>query len=192
MYEGIDTIVLQNELAFEDELPFAWRSCALPLSAGLEARHVESNVRLLQICLTLDESTSADKAEDAQQNLDVARLDMKVNLLLDLVGKLLLQNHPRPLPGKLRLNARGAAWQARAESSDEALKIGETGMVEIYLHEYLLDPLRLAARVIHCEGGRVEVRFDRASDTVVDLIDKLTFRRHRRQVAVARQPRSAS
>ena len=191
MYEGIDTVVLQNELAFEDELPFVWRPCQLPLSAALQHRHTESNVRLLQVCLTLDDQSAPEKkAEDAQQSVELARLDMKMNLLLDLVGKLVLQNHPRSVPAKLRLNAHGAAWHA-PKSQDERAKAGDPGIFEVYLHEYLLDPLRLAAKVARIEGDRVEVRFERAPDTVTDLIDKLTFRRHRRQIAVKRQPRSS-
>jgi hypothetical protein len=190
MYEGIDTVVLQNELAFEDELPFEWRPSSLPLSPAVQARHAEANVRLLQVCLTLDDPVPTDKADDVQQNAEIARLDMKMNLLLDLVGRLLQQNQPRPVAAKLRLNARGAAWQLANAAHTDAIKEGDAGIFAVYLHDNLLDPLQLTGKVSRLDGERIEVRFDRAPENVAGLIDKLTFRRHRRQIAVKRHPRS--
>jgi len=37
--------------------------------------------------------------------------------------------------------------------------------------------------------GNIKVRFLPVGETVADLIEKLAFRRHRRQIAGSRQPR---
>ena len=68
-------------------------------------------------------------------------------------------------------------------------QVGE-GVLEIYLRDSLPQPLRLLGRIIASDpDGRVKARFIPPSDTIADLIEKLAFRRHRRQVAGARQSR---
>lgn len=185
MFEGVDTVVIQDELAIEDELPFAWRSSSQPLSPSVLNHQADDNARLLQVCLALDDQSSADKkAEDPAQAAELARLDMKMNLLLDMMGRLLQQNQPRPAPAKIRFNARGALW--RTAGSSTPVKIGEVGMLEVYLHHCLSDPLRLSGRVHRVDATSTEVRFDKTPEAVANLMDKITFRRHRRKVADVR------
>jgi hypothetical protein len=63
-------------------------------------------------------------------------------------------------------------------------------VAEIYLHECLAQPLRLPGRVTNVTpDGHIKVRFAPVGEAVADLIEKLAFRRHRRQVAGSRQPR---
>lgn len=184
MFEGVDTVVLQNELALEDELPFVWRPAPVPLAAHIHSRYFETNSRVLLACLALDDQPQVEKPEDQAQGAELARLDMKLNLLLDLVGRLLVQNQPRPTPAWVRFNAKGALWKPAV--GDVAVKAGETGVFELYLHD-CLDPLRLVGRVALSDAEGVEVRFDRGPDAITNLIDKLTFRRHRRRIADVRK-----
>jgi len=66
--------------------------------------------------------------------------------------------------------------------------------VEIYLRECVAEPLRLIGRVANLSsGGEIKVRFLPPGEATSDLLEKLAFRRHRRQVAGARQaPRPPS
>jgi len=189
MFDGTSTVVLYDELALDASLPFAWRPSAESLSLG-QSRHVETNLRVLQACLALDDQTSGDKGDDpAPQAADLARLEMKVNLLLDMVGRLLVQTQPRPQPLPLRFNARGASWKGQNVSTT-AVSVGDKGVFEIYIHDSLVDPLRVLGRVMRStQDGTVEVQFDRSSDAIVNLIDKLVFRRHRRRIADVRNPK---
>ena len=58
------------------------------------------------------------------------------------------------------------------------------GLLRIHLPGPLPQPLALLARVVSLEpDGVVKVRFLPLPDAVVDQIDKLAFRRHRRKVA---------
>ena len=50
MYEGVDTVILQNELAYEDVLPVAWRPLARPLDDMALAALTDRNVQILQVC----------------------------------------------------------------------------------------------------------------------------------------------
>jgi Atypical PilZ domain, cyclic di-GMP receptor len=188
MYDGADTVVLYEELAFQDVLPLVWRPMANPVDRDLTGSFDERNLRLLQAWDAMEEHTPIEKQkpEDAPYAAEILRLDLKVNLLLDLVGQLLVANRPRPPPTPVRFNALGAMWRGTGTLPEA----GEQGIAEIYLRDCLAEPLRLAGRVTNVTpDGNIKVKFLPMSEAVSDLIEKLAFRRHRRQIAGARQPR---
>lgn len=189
MYEGIDTIVLYEELAYEDQLPVAWCPAPRNPDSALLASHTERNVRLLQAATALEEHGQHEKPdENAPHAADIIRLDFKLNLLLDLVGQILAANQPRPSAVPVRFNSKGAIWHAGARSTPP--RAGETGFTEIYLRDCLVQPLCFFGHVADANAdGRVKVRFAPLGEPVSDLLEKLAFRRHRRQVADARHPR---
>jgi hypothetical protein len=68
--------------------------------------------------------------------------------------------------------------------------VGSQGAIEIYLHDALAEPVRLMGRVTKVEpNGDVQLKFLPLGEAIADLIEKLAFRRHRRRIAGARQPR---
>jgi hypothetical protein len=188
MYDGADTVVLYEELAFQDVLPLVWRPMATAIDRELTASFDERNLRLLQAWDAMEEHVPIEKQkpEDAPYAAEILRLDLKINLLLDLVGQLLVSNRPRPPAVPLRFNALGAMWRG----SGTLPEAGEQGIVEIYLRDSLAEPIRMAGRVtsVTPEGG-IKVKFLPMGEAVSDLLEKLAFRRHRRQIAGARQPR---
>ncbi|MGH8238865.1 MAG: PilZ domain-containing protein, partial [Steroidobacteraceae bacterium] len=110
----------------------------------------------------------------------------KVNLLLDMVGALLVASRPRPRAAAIRFNALGGVWQAAAPFPE----LGSQGVLEIYVRDSIAEPLRLAGRIASVgPDGRVKVRFAALSENVADLLEKLAFRKHRRQVAGIRLPK---
>jgi len=188
MYDGADTVVLYEELAFQDVLPLIWRPNSTAIDRELTASFDERNLRLLQAWEAMDEHIPIEKQkiEDAPYAAEIMRLDLKINLLLDLVGQLLVSNRPRPNAVPIRFNALGAMWRGTGTLPEA----GEQGIVEIYLRDSLAEPLRMAGRVtsVTPEGG-IKVKFLPMGEAVSDLLEKLAFRRHRRQIAGARQPR---
>jgi hypothetical protein len=188
MYDGADTVVLYEELAFQDVLPVSWKPMATAVDRELTSSFDERNLRLLQAWEAMDEHVLIDKqkVEDAPYAAEIIRLDLKLNLLLDLVGQLLVANHPRPHPVPVRFNALGAMWRGTGTLPEA----GEQGILDIYLRDSLSEPLRMAGRVtsVTPEGG-IKVKFLPMGEAVSDILEKLAFRRHRRQIAGARQPR---
>ncbi len=184
MYEGIDTVILYEELAYEDVLPVAWKPMTAPFDVSLAASYQDRNLRVLQTISALDEYGQLEKAdENAPHHADLMRLDLKLNLLLDMVGQLMLANSPRPRATSIRFNAQGAVWQGHAPLP----QMGEQGVLEIYLRDCIADPLRLMGRIASVGlDGRVKTRFIPLGEQIADLLEKLAFRRHRRQVAVAK------
>jgi hypothetical protein len=187
VYEGSDTTVLFDALAYGDVLPLTWKSLPGPLDPLVALQWADHNLRLLQACAAIEERGTSEKPDEtAPHAADLMRLDLKLNLMLDLIGQLLIANHPRPPAASVRFNALGAIWQA----SGALPRKGERGVFEVYLRECLVQPLRLVGTIDSVEpGGLVEARFDPSAKAIADLVEKLAFRRHRRLVAHQRQPR---
>jgi hypothetical protein len=187
MYEGVDTIVLYEELAYEDVLPVVWKPQREPLDGIAVASITDRNVKTLQVCAAIEEHGPVDKQDDKSPHVaDLQRLEVKMNLVMDLLGQILAASSPRPKPTSIRFNALGATWRATPPYPQLA---GE-GLLEIYLRDCIAQPLVLIARVTSVSpDGVVKARFTPPGEATADLIEKLAFRRHRRQVAGVRQPR---
>lgn len=186
MYEGVDTVVLHNELAYEDVLPVGWRPLPKPLELAAVAALTERNVRTLLVCATIEEQGPVEKAEEkALHSADLQRLEVKMNLVLELMGQLLAAQQSRPAAVPIRFNALGAVWQSASPPPN-----GAQGLLDIHLRECLAQPLTLIANVTQVSpDGKVRVAFTPPGEATADLIEKLAFRRHRRHVAGVRQPR---
>ncbi|HTB67789.1 MAG TPA: PilZ domain-containing protein [Steroidobacteraceae bacterium] len=184
MFDGSDTVVLYNELAYEEVRPVKWVPLTGSVDAALAASFTERNVRLLQALAAIEDHGVSDKPDEATP--DLARLDFKINLLLDLVGQLLVANRPQPPPVAIRFNAQGAVWQAAATLAP----VGGQGIVEIHLRDFLAEPLRLMGTLAKVSAaGEATVRFAPVGEPVAELLERLIFRHHRRHVAGIRQPR---
>ena len=186
MYDGSDTIILFEELAYQDVLPVAWRPLPDQIDPDLAASYSASNVRVLQASTALQEQGQTEpRDENSPHAQDLLRIELKINLLLDVVGRILAANQPRPPAVAIRFNALGATFQGAAPLP----RPGGQGSVEIFLRECVAEPLRLIGRVANVStGGEIKVRFLPPGEAVSDLLEKLAFRRHRRQVAGNRQP----
>lgn len=186
MYEGIDTVVLFEELAYDDVLPLTWTVLPAPPSEAIRRGFTERNLRLLQACVALQEHAQPEKLDDRSPlQADIIRLDMKMDVLLDLVGQLLSANRPRPQSCSVRFNALGAVWQQKSNLPT----LQSMGVLQLYLKEFSVEPLRMVGTVASAGEGRIKVKFDPPGEAVADLLEKIAFRRHRRHVAGVRGAR---
>jgi Atypical PilZ domain, cyclic di-GMP receptor len=188
MFDGADTVVLYEELAFQGVLPVLWRTSPGPPDSDAAAGLAERNLQALQAWDAMEEHGPVEKPDDnSPYAADLLRLDRKMNLLLDLVGQILAANRPRPAPTSVRFNALGAVWRGKAPLPEA----GTQGVLEVYLHDCLAQPLSLPGRVTNVTpDGNVKARFIPLGETIADLIEKLAFRRHRRQIAGTRTVRA--
>ena len=184
MFDGRDTIVMFDKLAYEDLLPVRWLPQTPPFTDLQAQQFAERNLRVLQACDALEEVGRTEKAdEQSPHSADLLRMDLKLNLLLDVVGQLLTASQQRPEATQIRFNAMGAhfVWP-------QSLPTGSLGVLEITLREIVVQPLQLPSEVVGgASAGQVRVRFIALGETVADHIEKLVFRRHRRKIAGARQ-----
>jgi hypothetical protein len=186
MYEGADTVVLYDELAYQDILPVQWKSLPRPLDRFALIGLDESNMLLLQACIAVEEHPARDKNEDLEPLAhELARLDFKLNLVLQLLSKLVSQE-PISTATSIQFNALGASWTALGATP----KVGDRGLLRVQLRSSLPQPLELPAEVSTVSGATVRVMFPELSEGNAELIQKLAFLRHRRHVADVRKARS--
>lgn len=187
MFDGGDTIVMFDKLAYEDLLPVRWVAHPKMIDEVTAQHLAERNVRVLQACDALEEYGQTEKNDDeSPHSADLMRLDFKLNLLLDVVGQLLAQSQTRVQPVPIRLNSLGASWRG-AEAPPPP---GTHGILEVVIRDIVVQPLNLPAESVTAEKpGEARVRFTALGEVVADHMEKLVFRRHRRKIAGSRQPR---
>lgn len=177
---------LGSGLVFEDVLPLTWQI------VGDDAAHAhadEGNQRFLNI-LSLIEDHQPDSRVDESGELakEIVRLDAKVNLLIDMVARILAQQATLPQPVQTRLSADGIEWTAPAQAEDGGLpKSGDRLLLKLYLRPEYPVPLFLYCRVTRlgreADRIRIEARFEGLLTPVRDLLERTIFRRHRRIIA---------
>jgi Atypical PilZ domain, cyclic di-GMP receptor len=187
MDEGVDTVVLYDELAYHDVLPVQWQGLARPLDRfeliGLD----EANLLLLQACIAVEEHPAREMSEELGPLAgELARLDFKLNLVLQLLAKLVSQDRIST-PTTIQFNALGASWTALGPTPP----VGEHGVLRVQLRSSLPQPLELPAEISAVSGATVRARFPELPEGSVELIQKLAFLRHRRHIADARKARGA-
>jgi hypothetical protein len=189
MVDFTDTVVLYDELACEDVLPVVWQPASGPFDGLSGALHDESNLHVLRASAAMDEQTvpPRDKHEDAALAADIARLEFKLSLVLDLLAQLVSRDLPRPAPTPVKFNAIGATFKA----ADFLPAVGSEGHLQLFLRGTLPQPLTLAGRVVGVDPPtrQVKIRFIPICEPVADLLEKLAFRKHRRNVADSRRIR---
>src|SRR5689334_12583754 len=129
MFDGRDTIVMFDKITYEDLLPVRWRPLAETVSDLQAQQFAERNLRVLQACDALEEQGRIEKSDDqSPHSADLLRMDLKLNLLLDVVGQLLSASQQRAAPVPVRFNAMGAnfGWP-------QPLPVGAHGILEITL-----------------------------------------------------------
>jgi hypothetical protein len=185
MYEGIDTVVLHNELAYFEVLPVEWEPLAQPLEQFELNGMDEANILLLQACVAVEEHPLRDKNEELTPLAsELARLDFKLNLVLQLLGTLVMKNQVAAATA-VRFNALGASWQSRSAAPLR----GAQGMLKIRLRSSLPQTLNFAAEVTGVDGSEISARYLHLSESTAELIQRLCFLRHRKLVADKRKSR---
>jgi hypothetical protein len=177
---------LGDGLVFEEALPLVWT--AGPLAEGLAlARLNADNHQLLGAESSLDEVRVHEALKDESPALvhELQRLEYKVNILLRLTAELALRNSGLPPAERVRLTPRALEWFA-----EKAPAVGSTGLLAVYINPALPQAVKIPCVVV---GERVQdnvramqMRFSGLSEAVIEQLEKLIFRHHRRLVAGAR------
>jgi hypothetical protein len=177
---------LGEGLIFEEALPVAWT--AGPLAAGLAlARLNTDNHQLLAAESSLDEVRVHEALKDESPALvhELQRLEFKLNVLLRVTAELALRSSGLPVAQRLRLTSHALEW-----FGDGSPALGSTGLLAVYVNPALPQPLQIPGTVV---GERTQddlraaqIQYSGLSEAVVEQLEKLIFRHHRRLVAGAR------
>ena len=160
---------------------------ALPEAPTLARIDVQNAQTLVADASLGDTRRNSDPAdEDAAIIADLHRLEFKVDVLLRLVAQLLARNEVLPPTLPVCLYAGGMEW--RAAAADPAA--GSAVRVRLYINPAFPQPLEFVgvACLPRRDGDRLwsRIAWHGVAPAVTDLLEKLIFRHHRRQIAVAR------
>lgn len=172
-------------LGYSDEIPIEWESCELPEGAVLD-RYNAGVVRIVRALTSFEEIAGDPGEEITPLTHAVTRLEGKVDLLLNLVGRLVHRHVALPDRYRVRVCTGGIEW---ADSPDD-IDDGASGVVVVYLQPAIPISLRVPAsirsRVRGADAVWTHLEFAGLSSEASDLLQKYVFRHHRREIARAR------
>jgi len=173
-------------LALHDFLALTWETSPLTDPAELEHYNQET-ARALQALALFEEAPKEISTDAVPKGQEFLHLEAKVDVLLSLVTRLV--SHQEGLPKRHNTVLRADTLEWTGPCAEQA-RTGDTGVITIYPNPMLPMPFRLAGRVVSTvERAGVKwrlTRFENLSPLVSVGLEKLVFRRHRRQVATAR------
>jgi hypothetical protein len=182
----------QNEseggLSYSDNISIAWRAVGHELDQTHLARVNASNEEFLRAVSVIGDAGGQKQKENLEATgvvgQEIARLDLKVNLLLDLVGTLIYHQLDIPDTSPVRVSPAGVAWKG------DVPEPGKTVYLELYIQRGLPKPLCCYGQVVskpeEFEAGKARVRFVGLTGAAHSWLEKLIFRHHRREIAFRR------
>lgn len=173
-------------LALHDFLPLTWEPSTLADPAELEHYNQET-ARALQALALFEEAPKELSIDANPKGQELLHLEAKVDVLLSLVTRLVSGQEGLPKRHNTVLRADSLEWTGPCA---EQARTGDSGVIVIYPNPLLPIPFRLAGRVVSSverSGTKWRItRFEHLSPLVSVGLEKLVFRRHRRQVAISR------
>ena len=175
-------------LGYADALPLRFeRLEKLPDGAALAGINQESQQVLVADASLDEQRPHTDKKTDEEHELaeDLQRVEFKVNVLIQLVARLLMREGDLPPVRSLRLHAHGIEWVLDGEDV-----LPGVGVVSLHVSRYFPQPLKLPGRIVgthgDAEGTWLRFAFEGLTPSVTELLERLVFRHHRRLVAGTR------
>lgn len=177
---------LGDGVIYKDIVPLGWREIGDEELAFSYLSIQDSNEEVLRFIATLDEF-HAD-AQD-EHGTDLARIEFKINLLLDMVTRLVVRETAMPDSVPITLGSAGIEWISQTPPEE-----GQLLELSLYLHHKYPRPFKVIGRVtavlpVEKPGGNsaISLSYETMSSAVQTGLDKLIFRQHRRSVAQSRR-----
>jgi hypothetical protein len=169
-----------QRMAYEGSLHMAVE----PLDNAPEALagYNERNLHVLRALASLDERRAENSGEDDNPLMqELLRMDSKINVLMEVVNRLLIPITQLPGQHVIRFNALGVVVPKDLLPATEQL------LVRLHFDACRALPLELPGRLEHrFDDGSVYIAFIESSEMVEDGLERFVFRHHRRKVAEAR------
>ena len=173
-------------LTLVDRLPLEWHPADLDDPTVLEHANDDA-ARALQAHAVFEELPRLPNEDPAHTTHELIRLEAKLDLVLSLMGKLLSNRIGLPPNHPVIFRAMSLEWGGSAVAT---IQHGETGIIDVYANPQVPLPVKLPGRIAKStkRNGNtwLLIRFQNLSPIVSEGLEKLIFRHHRRQVAIAR------
>ncbi|HKK13632.1 MAG TPA: PilZ domain-containing protein [Gammaproteobacteria bacterium] len=177
--------VLGDGLLYEAALPLRWRVMDDATAAAEQVELHHGTLQFLRTLMAMGEHVAEPAEEEpGHRGQELARLDAKLNLVLDLLGRFLERHERLPDPVPVRLGTAGLAWTQSHEPPPEGTRL----LVELYLEPDIPRPLDLPVKVMQVAraeagGATVQAALEGANEALEDALQRYIFREHRRSIA---------
>ncbi len=176
---------LGNNLTYQAEVPLRWHVPEQPLDASRTLQLQNQNEGALNTILELGNIHSEVNEEQRESFPDLARLEFKVDLALELLHQIYAREISLPDVCSLTLSTTYAEWVER-QPPEEHQHIH----LEIFLDPKYPRPLIFPALVqkVCAQNGcfKITVALEFPGEPVSESLEKLIFRHHRRSIALSR------
>ncbi|NDY97132.1 PilZ domain-containing protein [Wenzhouxiangella limi] len=176
---------------YEDRLVAIWEA-----DEGADEREMDrleaGNVAVLQGVAAVEEGASHRlREEQPELYQEIERLNARLDLLVDMVGRLLAEQRESGPTRRVRLAVEEIEFVAPAEEAAP----GQAGRLSLRLHASVPEPLTLPGKITaerRDTENRRWVCFQplAMSGRLRDALDQLVFRHHRRMIAEQRSRRA--
>ncbi len=178
-----DAALFGDALGCDERLPIVFSVDPIDTSAA-----AAQALGLLRSLALFDEARESEREESDPQSAELARIEAKVDLLLNLFGAMLRERQAALPSSVVRWSRIGARFIANAAPTAASghLRI----MPDARLPQILELPGRVIATRTESRGVSVWVRFDALDPVLEAALERHVFSRHRRQIALARRAAS--
>jgi len=156
----------------EKELPFVWTLINEDNSC------IEFPLNQITYAL-LEHNEDPHNNSTNEEGSHLGRLELKVNLILQMLGHIMQNRTSVPDMIKLKLSSDEIAWQLPEASVDQDYQ------VTLFLSEDFSLPLNLLVHVIKVESGWCHALIKHQHVDEQTIWEKWVFRQHRRHIALA-------
>jgi hypothetical protein len=173
---------LSDTLIYAAQVPVSWSR----RQEGELSPPADNNAELLHCINLLGEQPHTKQDEESELDSAILRVEAKLDMVLGLLSTMLKKELDIPAACGTRLTAMGVEWLCREVPPE----LDDPVWISLYLDPRLPTALQLPARVVSVDtsGGDCVVlcRFAQVEEGVQQLLEKMIFRHHRRQVALSR------
>lgn len=178
--------MLSENIFLEQLLPISIQPVSGPHDpARLNRLHAEVE-HFFRLMWVLDDPLK-EIGEDPGNTPALQKLDYKLSLLTDLVCLYLQYQHKSPAERLVRIDSCGISWETRELIP---IAVGAALEISLYLYPRIPRPVTLGAECVSLAAGvnnwTIQCKFSGFSAELEELLGKLLFRFHRRDVAITR------
>ncbi len=169
-----------QRMAYDGHLPMAVQ--LLGNSPDALVVYNERNLNVLRSLASLEERRAEGGDEDNPVMQELLRMDSKINVLIEVINRLLVPVAQLPAQRLIRFNALGIVVPHDALPTTE-----HPLLVRLHFDACLALPLELPGSLERrFDDGSAYISFIEATEMVKDELERFVFRHHRRKVAEAR------
>jgi len=173
MDNDLDNSSLGDAVAYTLNAPLSWSSISDEDQSNLD----ESNEKTLRVLLSLNELP-------VEHSEDIAALDFKLNIVMELMSELLSQQLKLPSKKKVRLGANQLVWKL---DKNNVPTLNDEIEVSVFMHASYPKPLLLRGKVISIDSDCCVLDILEQSEVAQEILEKFIFMHHRHAIALTRQ-----